>query len=98
MNINGVEFFWGKDFLPEGKVFKPIGMVQHSAAGYLTSVPKHMEEINETLAGQAVEMRCNAVILQNRTDVTGGAGSNSSKVIQSATTITGTAGILVAKE
>lgn len=93
MNINGVEFFWGKDFLPEDKKFNPISMVQASTNGCVR-YSSCVNDLYDKLADLAIEAKCNAVIIQDRTDIAVGAGKQLSTDIESCTTITGHAGIL----
>mgnify|MGYP006263589573 CR=1 FL=1 len=74
MNILGIEFFWGTDFLPEGKKFEPVGMVQNlpDSDFKIDYLQSEMADCYKRLAQQVEEMNCNVVILQEVRNIRAG--------------------------
>ena len=94
MKVNGVTFYWGTDFLPRGKEFEPVAMVQetHTNSISASAVRSRLESLNEDLANAAKSMNCNVVILQDRHDSRPGDSSYFN------ITLTGHAGTLMDKD
>ena len=74
MNIKGVTFYWGTDFLPKGKEFDPVAMVLHMPTSdfKVDYLDEEVTQAYESLAEQATEMNCNVVILQDVKDTHAG--------------------------